>query len=312
MIADLAMRSICAFTPDDIVRDVRHLPSAPKVLPRLKFLLCDANSEMKEIVALIRLDAGIVARVLQVANSAYYAKGERCHTIDEAVNRVGYAEVYELVSYAVASQVLVRPLAVYGLEADELWKLSVAGALAAEMLAIHTHQDRAVAYTIGLLHCVGMVAIDEWALRNARGLTFKIAGYPREAVEAERATFGFTQAETGAALLRHWAFPPAMTEPVRWQYAPRASASQARMACLLSAAKWLRSAVCSKGKLAPPESAHLQPLGLGPVALEAMVPELARRLVAVGTLLEHVDARSAAAQPSAQVRFPVQDWDEVS
>src|SRR6185369_15331136 len=116
-------------------------------------------------VALIRLDPGIAARVLQVANSAYFAKGVRCFTVDEAVNRVGYDQIYELVSYAVESQVLVRPLDVYRIEADELWKMSVAAALAAELLADRTGVNRESAYTVGLLHCVGMVAIDEWALR---------------------------------------------------------------------------------------------------------------------------------------------------
>lgn len=306
MIADLAMQSP-PLTPDDIVREVRNLPSAPKVLPRLKELLTDGNSAMHEIVALIRLDPGIAARVLQVANSAYFSKGVRCFTVDEAVNRVGYVEVYELVSFAVASQVLVRPLDVYGIEADELWKLSVAGALAAELLAQRTRQDRDVAYTIGLLHCVGMVAIDEWALRAGRKLELTHTGFPREAVESERAVFGFTQAETGAALLRHWDFPTSMSEPVRWQYTPRASASQAKMACLLSAAKWLRSAVCTrKGEKGPvmPDAAHLQPLGIGTMTLQAMVPEVAARMTAVSSLLD--DTKSAF--DLRRYAFPAQDW----
>lgn len=95
MIADLATQNV-AMTPDDIVCEVRHLPSAPKVLPRLKELLVDGNSAMHEIVALIRLDPGIAARVLQMANSAFFSKGVRCFTVNEAVNRVGYEKVYEL------------------------------------------------------------------------------------------------------------------------------------------------------------------------------------------------------------------------
>ena len=93
--------SFCGtLTPEDLVREVKHLPSAPKVLPRLKQLLCDGNSAMHEIVAFIRLDPGIAARVLQVGNSAYFSKGVRCFTVEEAVNRVGYDQVYELVNYA--------------------------------------------------------------------------------------------------------------------------------------------------------------------------------------------------------------------
>lgn len=308
MVADISIISGCAFSPEDIVREVRNLPSAPKVLPRLKQLLSDGNSSMQEIVALIRLDPGIAARVLQMGNSAYFSKGVRCFTVEEAVNRVGFEQVYALVSYAVASQVLVRPLETYGIEADELWRMSVAGALAAEALAERTAQDRNVAYTVGLLHCVGMVAIDEWSLRTKRTLVLKNTGFPREAVESERGELGFTQAETGCALLKHWGFPHSISEPVRWQYTPRASASQARMATLLFVAKWLRSTVCVRAGAVPPPSpdaVHLNFLGIAGPALQKMADDIARRLAQVNSLLETGEEGRID-----RSFFPGQSWDE--
>ncbi len=308
MIAELSLPAAGPLSPEDIVRELRHLPSAPKVLPRLKQLLSDTNSAMHEIVALIRLDPGIAARVLQIGNSACFSKGVRCFTVEEAVNRVGYEQVFELVSFAVASQVLVRPLDAYGIEADELWKMSVVGALAAEALAVRTKQDCNVAYTVGLLHCVGMVAIDEWALRHAPGLRLRTVGFPREAVEHERALLGFTQAETGCALLKHWGFPASISEPVRWQYTPRASASQARMASLLLAAKWLRSEVCTpEGAPRPalPDPQQLTLLGLAPAALQAMAATISARLKDVSSLLETNNGPVVDRE-----RFPAQNWEE--
>ena len=289
MLATLPFPPPAALTPDDIVRDLKHLPSAPKVLPRLKQLLGDGNSSMREIVMLIRLDPGIAARVLQMGNSAYFSKGVRCFTVEEAVNRVGYEQVYELVSYAVAAQVLVRPLDVYGVEADDLWQLSVSCALAGEILAERSGQDRDVAYTVGLLHCLGMVAIDDWALRHRPELSLQHAGLPREATESERAALGFTQAETGAALLRHWGFPHSMSEPVRWQYAPRASAGHVRMACLLHCAKWLRTVVCAApaAKCPPlPHESAMQMVPLHAGDLPGLVIDVEDRLQEVRSLLE--------------------------
>ena len=272
---------------DEIVRELKHLPSAPKVLPRLKRLLANTNSSMDEIVALIRLDPGIAARVLQVGNSTYYSQGVRCFTINEAVHRVGFDQVYELLSYSVASQVLVRPLTTYGIESDDLWKLSVACALAAEMLAFRTGQDRDVAYTTGLLHGLGMVAIDDWALRNRPELRLNSTGFQEEATRAEKAALGFTQADAGAALLRYWEFPHSMCEPVQWQYSPRSSAAHTRMACLLHCARWLRNKVCSPLE-APPQLAEavMQMVPLRPGDLPLLVTELERRLKDVSSLLE--------------------------
>lgn len=308
MVADLIASSGARLTPADVVRGMKSLPSSPRVIPRLKQLLSDGNSAMEEIVALVRLDPGIAARVLVTANSAYFSMGARCTTVDQAVNRVGYDRIYELVSYAVASQVLVRPVEAYGLEADDLWKMSVACALATDALAEHTLHDRSVAYTIGLLHAVGMVAVDEWALRDGKRLFFATTGYPTEATVAERAVLGFTQADVGAALLEQWEFPRGMIEPVRTQYAPRSTLAYAPMASLLLAAKWIRSAVCVPSvELRPalPDATQIEPLGLAPAELEALAIVVGERLAEVSSLL---DTRTIAKPTGARHRFPTQDW----
>lgn len=278
------------FTPEQIVRDVKHLPSAPKVLPRLKRLLRDGNSSMREVVQLIRLDAAIAARVLQVSNSTYYNKGLRCHTVEEAVNRVGYELVYELVSYAVASQVLVRPLEVYGLEADVIWRQSVACALAAERIAVITGEDCNVAYTVGLLHRIGMVVVNEWALRQQPHLRLLGREFPDEFIRSERATLGCTQADVGAALLRDWDFSPDMTEPVQWQYAPHGAMLSIRMASLLYAARWVRAAVCEESsRVAPPSAALLAPLRITSARLTGVAADVRTHLRTISALLTDSD-----------------------
>ncbi|WP_158305396.1 HDOD domain-containing protein [Opitutus terrae] len=298
MISDPAVFTLGSLTPDTLVRDVRHLPAAPRVLPRLKALLSDANSSLHNVVALIRLDAVLAGRVLQMGNSAYYSHGVRCLSVDEAIHRVGYDQVYELVSYAVASQVLVRPLETYGIDANELWEQSVSCALAAELLAERCGEEREVGYTIGLLHALGMVAIDDWALRRQPGLRLTSKGFPQEASDSERLCLGFTHAEVGGALLQFWDFPREMADPVRYQYAPRACATHPRLACLLHAAKWLRSAVCGPADERPPLPAAgiQQMLGLAG-RLTSLKSELERRLREVHSLL--------CVEPPATVDIPL-------
>lgn len=274
-------------TLDEVVRDLEHLPSAPRVLPRLKQLLTDGNTATSEVVELVRLDPGIAARVLQFGNSAYFSHGLRCYTVEEAVSRVGYGQIYDLVSTAVASQVLVRPLATYGMEADDLWQNSIACALAAEALADQMNLDRNVAYTIGLLHSIGMVAIDDWAARRQPGLRLLSKGLPLESCEAERMTLGFHQAEAGATLLRLWAFPQVMSEPVRWQYLPSGTAAHFQLAALLHAAKWIRTVVLHPtGRPPAPNQVLLAKLGLTLKHLEHHTENVAARLRLINQQLE--------------------------
>jgi len=283
---------------DEVVRELQYLPSAPRVLPRLKQLLCDGNTAMNEVVEMVRLDPGIAARVLQFGNSAHFSQGLRCYTVEEAVNRVGYDQIYELVATAVASQVLVRPLASYSLEADALWENSIACALAAEALSRHVGTDQNISYTVGLLHSVGMVAIDDWVSRNRPMLRFIDKGLPLESCEQERALLGFHQAEAGAGLLRAWEFPPVMFEPVRWQYLPNGTAVHFKLAALLHVAKWLRTAVLHPMvERSRPHEGLLNRLQLTNRQLDQLVEEVGLRFKRINIELEDTT-------PTVSLRFP--------
>lgn len=285
-------------TLDELVRGLEHLPSAPRVLPRLKQLLRDGNSSMHEVVEMVRLDPGIAARVLQFGNSAYFSRGLRCYTVEEAVNRVGYEQIYELVATAVASQVLVRPLETYAMDADVLWHNSIACALAAEALAERIRADCNVAYTIGLLHSIGMVAIDDWAARNRPALRFVSRGLPLECVEAEHTALGFHQAEIGAALMRLWEFPPVMTEPVRWQYLPHGTAVHFQLTALLHLAKWIRNAALHPALPRPPPVVHLLGrMGLTQSQLNGLVETVMGKLRSIRVQLD-------VEEPHVSLRFP--------
>ena len=274
-------------TPDEVVRQLQQIPAAPRVLPPLKRLLSDGNSSIHDVVTLIRLDPGIAARVLKIGNSAYYSHGQRCYTVEEAVHRVGYDNVYELVANAVASQVLVRPLDVYGIEADELWRMSAVGAMAAEAIAEHLQLDRDIAYTAGLLHGLGLVAIDVWAFLRHPELRFNSGPLPVETSEAERHTLGFDNAETGAALLRLWEFPAAMSEPIRWQYQPLAAGAHMKLSVALHLAKYLRTAVCTDALIiTQPAADLLRCVGLNAATMEMLLARVQTELQSIRSLLE--------------------------
>jgi len=233
-------------SPDELVRDLGHFPSSPVVLPALMAQLSDDTVELSEVVDLIKLDAGIAARILQVANSAYYVRSGRCDFIAEAVHRIGFLRTYQLVSFASASRLLMEPLTTYGLSARELWRRSVSAAIAAEILAETCGLNPQLAYTAGLFHGIGLLAIDTWARHREPAPRVRSSGYPMEMTGPEAVAFGFDNAAVAASLLRSWRFPEEIVEAVRWQFRPDAAdAPNQRLACVLSVSRWLRDAVAA-------------------------------------------------------------------
>lgn len=281
---------------EEIVQSLRHPPCAPKVIPLLKRHLANLNSSIQQIVDLIRLDPGIAARVLQAANSAVFSRGDRCHSVEVAVNRIGFDNIFDIVANAVAEQVLVRPLEAYAIEADDLWRRSVACGIAAETLARLRDEDVNVAYTLGLLHAVGMVAIDQWAQKNAPTMGFFGRGFPREHIDGERALLGWNNAEVGASVLRSWEFPPEMSDPLRWQYEPLGTTAYRRLNCILYAARWLSARVNAEHghTITPPDDRLLAPIKFTAATLEKLVPVVRDRMDHVQRSLEDPQPGEAA------------------
>lgn len=272
----------------EIARTLRYPPSAARVLPLLKRMLQDMDVSIHQIAEIIRLDPGIAARVLHAANSAFYNRGGRCLSVDMAVNRIGFDHIYEMVANAVAEQVLVIPLASYALEADEFWLGSVACAVAAERIAQDRDLDPNVAYTLGLMSGIGMVAIDQWLQANDPHIVLFKRDFPRDHVDSERVLLGCTNSEVGALVLQSWEFPSEMSLPLRWQYEPWEAIGHRQLAAMLHCAKWAAAQAClaDDRSLPLPDNRALATIGLAPRQLVPLVPAVRARLRDVQGQLE--------------------------
>ena len=71
------------------MRRLDDLPPAPKVLHSLQRLIAAPNSTIEKIAEVVRLEPGLSARVVRMANSAHFGRGAQVESIMEAIQRVG-------------------------------------------------------------------------------------------------------------------------------------------------------------------------------------------------------------------------------
>ena len=86
----------------DVVGRVSRLPAAPKVFTEVCRLMADPDSSTHQIAELLGGDPALSAKILQLANSAYFARGNPIHDVGQAIARLGLDNVRLLV---LASQV---------------------------------------------------------------------------------------------------------------------------------------------------------------------------------------------------------------
>lgn len=205
-----------------MAREVGDLPSLPKALLDAMALMRQDDSSVVDLARSIEQDQALTARALRVANSAFYGVSGRVGTVRNAIDVLGRRTVQSLLTTAALAAQFSPPRA-SGLDHKDFWRHAMATAMCARSLAGALELDGELAFTGGLLHDIGVLAL---AMRfpaavAAVGARERETDQPR--LEIERELLGLTHAEVGAMVARHWHFPPEVVIAIEQHHAPQDS-----------------------------------------------------------------------------------------
>ena len=199
------------------IEAIANLPTLPSVLTRILDTVFDPGTSALELGELIAADLSLSAKLLQVVNSAYYGFPKQISSITQAIVILGFVEVRNLAFAATAFDTIQSDSSY---DRTQLWRHSLATAMASERLVKALRLDVDGAFVIGLLHDFGKVVLDAIypdsfteAAREAHAQRLYIR-------EVEPRIFGFDHAEAGALLAEHWNFPQGIIGPIRFHHRP--------------------------------------------------------------------------------------------
>jgi putative nucleotidyltransferase with HDIG domain len=191
------------------------LPSVPRLYAQLTELLTSGSASAADIARIVETDIAMAAKVLQLANSAYFGRRSPVTNVANAVAYLGTETLRAMVLQAEAiSELQVEP-AIPGFELETLQRHCTRVARVAAALAKRTGAGAAEsALTAGLLHDIGLLVL---AAQDGAGLAELLAasreqGRPLHVVERDR--HSVTHADIGAHLLALWGLPHSVTEAV--------------------------------------------------------------------------------------------------
>ncbi|HVU24377.1 MAG TPA: HDOD domain-containing protein [Opitutus sp.] len=215
---------VTSISREMLLHVVKTLPAAPRIMSQLGHLLLDPNSDMGEITDLLRRDTALTARIIRISNSAFYNTGAPTGSLDEALARVGYTEVYRLVGLAAVAQMSDHALPLYGTSGACARENALLTALIIENLADAAQLDPRVAYTAGLLRSVGKIALDRLTPNGPGSLRYRGRESGRLG-DWEFDHLGVNNCDAAATILREWRFPTATVEAIRDHYLRARTAS---------------------------------------------------------------------------------------
>lgn len=218
-------------TPETLLRAARGLPSAPLILAKVSKMLADPDSDLESLTLLLKRDPGLTACIVRISNSAVYGYAEPCNSLEAAVTRVGFTELYRLVGFAATAQISPQRLGLFGVSGAQFRENALLTALLMEGLAPLAGVDGPTAYTAGLLRSIGKIALDRLVSADC-DLDYELHG-TGPLSEWEAVAVGMTNGEAASIVLKNWGFAPEAIETISLHYNPPYSH---QLACLLNLA----------------------------------------------------------------------------
>lgn len=237
------------------------IPPLPGVVLELMQSLDDGNANFTALAKKIGQDPALAARVLRVVNSPFYGLAGRVGNLSEAVMVLGFSAIRSLtLAASLTARFSLKPVA--GIDPLRIWEHSFTCALAAQRLAVPAGLSPDSAFTAGLLHDIGIMAI---FVQMPERFAELLAACPDCAARttAEAELFGAGHDELGARLLAAWRLPAAIVDAVRWHHDP--SRVDSRLVDLVHIADLVAHERAGIGLPAPrgePSEAALARLGL--------------------------------------------------
>ncbi|WP_297528592.1 HDOD domain-containing protein [Thiohalobacter sp.] len=247
------------------LQEILHLPPLPGVACRLLKELADDEADIDRLAALIEQDPGLAARIVGIANSAYFARSREVTSVRQAIVRVLGLNMVRGLAIGIA---LSRPFdasACPDFDVEGYWYQAFQTATLAAALAPHSPLDEAerdCLFLAGLLHNLGrLVLVHAFPGRMGDILRQWQREPDRPLAELESEALAVNETEAGRVIATLWNLPGCVGSVIEFCGQPRLAPTHAALVQLVALCRDLCAALH-----ADPEH---EPAGLpdsGPVA----------------------------------------------
>lgn len=268
-------------TADKVTAGARALPSLPSVYFQVDRVINHPTSSTSDIAKVLSTDQALCARLLRIANSAFYGFPQRIEGVSEAVRIIGTRQLRDLV---LATVVLMQ---FKGLDArlvnmTSFWRHGLASGIAARAIAASRRESNTERFFVaGLMHDIGSLVLYQVQPALAQLAIERHRTSDMTLDTAERAVIGCHHGAVGAVLMSGWKLPHFFQE-----VSANHHATDVRGMTPASAAVWLADLLVmalqagSNGEVRPPRfNAEIWELiGIAPGVLQGVADEVVRLL----------------------------------
>ncbi|MEN8168189.1 MAG: HDOD domain-containing protein [Pseudomonadota bacterium] len=204
------------------VQQLKQLPALSTTVSQLLAMLPDDNLEIKDLAKVIEQDPALTARIIGLANAAYFAQTRPINSVSEAIIRVLGLQMVKTLAFSIVLCGSFDASKCPGFRLDEYWFRAFGSAqlvrkLILKMDARH-RPDPDETYLTALLLNIGVLVLVHLFPQDYACVLVSLEKAPGQDIEhLEHECVGLSSGEAGEWLTDRWHLP---------EYVVRAIASQ--------------------------------------------------------------------------------------
>jgi len=230
-----------------IVDGLGQVPTLPAIVARALEILNQPNASAESAARLIGQDLALSAKVLRLANSAFYGIPRSIASVDQAIVILGFQTVRSLVMSASVLKILGKS-GKSSLDRRMVWRHSVATALASRIVVRKIGRrlglDIEAAFMASLLHKIGVLILDGAEHAEYNKILEEAATEDAPPLPLlERKHLQIDHAALGGMLAEKWGLPEELRDPITYHLSPATAPTQGELAAVVQLSSYLAESV---------------------------------------------------------------------
>lgn len=211
---------------ENLMADASLIPAAPGVVLELARSCRESDTSLEYLVAILKCDPSLTAKILRMANSAYFASRRQIADVGEAVVRLGLRRVQVMaMALCIMDATSGKTSGGDGFDFNYFWNHALVTGTFADVVAnlkrIHLAVEAMVA---GLLQDVGVLLLQTCMPDRYRPVLDAQKKSQQELHVIETRHMGFNHMQAGEMLLQRWHIPETISMAVGNHHQPEAVA----------------------------------------------------------------------------------------
>jgi len=223
------------------VQKITKLPTIPGTAQEILALLSDENATVDKLEKIIENDPAISAKIMSVANSAFFSVKMPVKTLSNAIMRIGFNNVKNIALGISLMTVLGDVDRSRPMDYRRVFNHSVTVGFVARMLAKGLKikiPDEVL--MDGLLHDLGYLVLNKFFPGNYRRVLEEFE-HRESLIDAEMEVLNFNHGHIGAWLGEKWNLPDSVVDSMLYHHDPCSAKRNVKQVCIVHLADFITS-----------------------------------------------------------------------